>query len=163
MRYLVRLDGKEFLLELRDQGGLVLTMPGGSPQRLDLVESSSLASVIVEGLHREIEFKVNENEVLLFEGGSEVAATVTRAGPAGSVASRRRAAAADVKAPMPGLVVAVEVDEGDAVDAGQGVVILEAMKMQNELRSPVAGTVRKVFVAQGTAVDKGQPLIRVEE
>lgn len=163
MRYVVRIDGQELLLELRDQGGLVLTPQGGAPQRLDLVESSSLASVVVEGRHREIEFKVSENEVLLFDEGIETAAAVTRVGPGGRVMSKRRVAAADVRAPMPGLVVAVEVSEGDDVDAGQGVVVLEAMKMQNELRSPVAGKVKKVFVTQGTAVDKGQPLLRVEE
>jgi pyruvate carboxylase subunit B len=163
MRYVVRIEGREVLLELRDQGGLVVTPQGGSPQSLDLVESSSLASVVVEGRHREIEFKVGENEVLLFDEGVEITATVARAGPGGRAMSKRRATAADVKAPMPGLVVAIEVQEGDSVDAGQGVVVLEAMKMQNELRSPVTGTVMKVFVQQGTAVDKGQLLLRVEE
>lgn len=163
MKYLVRIGPRQYLLELKDQEELIATPEGGSPQRLDLVQSSSLLSVLVRGEHREIEFRVNETGVVLVEHGVERLATVARAGLGGRVVGKRRTTAADVRAPMPGLVVAVEVAEGDEVSAGQGVVILEAMKMQNELRSPVAGTVKRVFVTGGTAVDKDQPLVRVEE
>jgi pyruvate carboxylase subunit B len=64
-----------------------------------------------------------------------------------------------VVAPMPGLVVKVEVVEGDLVDAGQGVVIVEAMKMENELRAQAAGVVTRVHVGEGDAVEKGQLLV----
>jgi pyruvate carboxylase subunit B len=66
-----------------------------------------------------------------------------------------------IKAPMPGLVVRVEVEPGAAVRAGQGVVVLEAMKMENELTSPVAGTVTAVRVVPGQTVEKGSPLVEV--
>lgn len=65
----------------------------------------------------------------------------------------------DVRAPMPGLVVAVEVTEGQPVEAGQGLVVIEAMKMENELRAPAAATVRAVHVAAGSAVEKGAVLV----
>lgn len=65
-------------------------------------------------------------------------------------------------APMPGLVVRVLVREDDTVHAGQGLVVVEAMKMENELRATAAGRVSKVHVASGTAVEKGTLLMELE-
>ena len=67
-----------------------------------------------------------------------------------------------VKAPMPGLVVRVQVEPGQAVAAGAGVVVLEAMKMENELRAATAGTVRMVRVRPGEAVEKGQVMVEFD-
>jgi pyruvate carboxylase subunit B len=74
-----------------------------------------------------------------------------------------RAAAGQVavKAPMPGRVVRVEVEAGGLVRPGQGVVVLEAMKMENELTSPIAGRVTAVCVQAGSAVTKGTVLVEV--
>ena len=63
---------------------------------------------------------------------------------------------------MPGLVVRVQVEAGQSVAAGAGVVVLEAMKMENELRAATAGTVRTVRVRAGEAVEKGQVLVEFE-
>jgi pyruvate carboxylase subunit B len=67
-----------------------------------------------------------------------------------------------VRAPMPGLVVRVEVEPGQEVKAGQGVVIIEAMKMENELKAEAAGVVSRVLVQQGQAVEKGAVLVEFE-
>lgn len=64
-----------------------------------------------------------------------------------------------VKAPMPGLVVRVEVSQGQVVEAGAGLVVVEAMKMENELRSSHRGTVEQIHVQAGDRVEKGQPLV----
>lgn len=64
-----------------------------------------------------------------------------------------------LKAPMPGLVVRVEVEPGQAVVAGQGIVVLEAMKMENELRASAAATVAAVRVVPGATVEKGEVLV----
>jgi pyruvate carboxylase subunit B len=69
---------------------------------------------------------------------------------------------APVRAPMPGLVVRVNVKVGDEVQAGQGLVVMEAMKMENELRATAAGRVRSVEVSPGTAVEKGALLVALE-
>jgi pyruvate carboxylase subunit B len=69
---------------------------------------------------------------------------------------------AALKAPMPGLVVRVHVEAGAAVATGSGVVVLEAMKMENELRAASTGTVRAVRVKPGEAVEKGQVLVEFE-
>ena len=66
---------------------------------------------------------------------------------------------ASLVAPMPGLIVRVNVSPGDAVQAGQGLVVMEAMKMENELRAPAAGTVKTVMVEPGKAVEKGTVLV----
>jgi pyruvate carboxylase subunit B len=63
---------------------------------------------------------------------------------------------------MPGMIVRVNVSEGDAVQAGQGLVVMEAMKMENELRATASGTVKRVHVAPGTAVEKGALLLEME-
>jgi biotin carboxyl carrier protein len=67
-----------------------------------------------------------------------------------------------VSVPMPGKVIAVLVSAGDAVEKGQGLVIVEAMKMENEVRSPVAGEVKEIKVKPGDAVEGGAVLVIVE-
>ncbi len=79
--------------------------------------------------------------------------SAARAGPTGP---------APILAPMPGLIVRVSVKAGDKVEAGQGLVVMEAMKMENELRATAAGTVRSVEVSAGTAVEKGALLVALE-
>lgn len=67
-----------------------------------------------------------------------------------------------LRAPMPGLVVRVQAQPGQAVSPGSGLVVLEAMKMENELRAPAAAVVRVVRVAPGEAVEKGQVLVEFD-
>jgi pyruvate carboxylase subunit B len=75
------------------------------------------------------------------------------AGPAGP---------APLVAPMPGLIVRVHAKAGDRVQAGQGLVVMEAMKMENELRATADGTVKTVLVEPGKAVEKGAILLEME-
>lgn len=74
-------------------------------------------------------------------------------------AAGTRAGPAVLKAPMPGLVVRVLVTPGQTVEAGKGLVVLEAMKMENELRATTSGVVQRVVVSAGQPVEKGQPLV----
>ena len=68
-----------------------------------------------------------------------------------------------VRAPMPGLVLRIDVEEGQTVSEGQGLLIVEAMKMENELRARAAGRVRAVNVAAGESVRRGDILIEFEQ
>ena len=79
-----------------------------------------------------------------------------------SGASKKRAGAGNLMAPMPGLVVRINVKEGDSVRAGQGLVVMEAMKMENELRAPANATVKRVVISAGSAVEKGALLLELE-
>src|SRR6267143_1699021 len=67
-----------------------------------------------------------------------------------------------VKAPMPGLVVRVEVSAGQVVEAGEGLVVVEAMKMENELRASSRGVVEQIHVSAGQRVEKGAPLVTIK-
>ena len=64
-----------------------------------------------------------------------------------------------IMAPMPGKVVRVLAKPGDQVEAGQGLVVVEAMKMQNEIRAPKAGTIERILVIEGQAVAAGEALV----
>lgn len=81
-----------------------------------------------------------------------------------SRASKRRASAGkagNLTAQMPGQVTGVQVSEGEVVESGQTLVILEAMKMEIRVTAPTAGTVAKILVAQGDVVERGQLLIEL--
>ncbi|MDF2771661.1 MAG: biotin/lipoyl attachment protein [Geminicoccaceae bacterium] len=78
-----------------------------------------------------------------------------------SAAAAPPAGPAPLVAPMPGLIVRVNVAAGDTVQAGQGLVVMEAMKMENELRAAAAGVVKAVRVAPGTAVERGATLVEL--
>ncbi|MES2678350.1 MAG: acetyl-CoA carboxylase biotin carboxyl carrier protein subunit [Bacteroidota bacterium] len=66
----------------------------------------------------------------------------------------------DIKAPMPGMVLNILVNEGDTVKKGDALLVLEAMKMENILKSPADGTIKKIAAVKGTAVEKNQILIQ---
>lgn len=67
-----------------------------------------------------------------------------------------------LRAPMPGLVVKIEVEEGDVVEVGRGLAIVEAMKMENELVADAPGRVKRIHVEAGQAVEKNQVIIEFE-
>jgi pyruvate carboxylase subunit B len=69
---------------------------------------------------------------------------------------------APLVAPMPGMIVRIAVQVGDSVQAGQSLIVMEAMKMENELRASTAGTVKAVLAQAGTAVEKGAVLLELE-
>jgi acetyl/propionyl-CoA carboxylase alpha subunit len=78
-----------------------------------------------------------------------------------SGSTARAAGPAHLVAPMPGLIVRVNVQEGDQVRAGQGLVVMEAMKMENELKATAAGVVRRIVIEPGSAVEKGTVLLEM--
>ena len=114
------------------------------------------------------------HEVFVTPGGTpgEVLVTLEGRTAAATVNGRRAALGADtgrdahgeqtVVAPMPGRVVRVLVAPGDEVSPSQGVVVVEAMKMENELRAPRGGRVKEVSVSPGTSVDAGRVLVVIE-
>jgi len=84
-----------------------------------------------------------------------VAPKIASAGP--------RVAMADgiVRAPLPGVILKVIHKPGEAVEADEPVLVLEAMKMENEIRAPMAGTIAELFVVEGGSVNTGDPLFRI--
>ena len=88
-----------------------------------------------------------------------VAAAPAAAAPAAPAAPAVTGAGEAVNAPMPGNILKVNVKTGDAVKAGTVLVVLEAMKMENEIMAPKDGTVTQVLVNKGSTVDTGAPLV----
>lgn len=92
--------------------------------------------------------------------------SVRKAATATASAAPRKPAAggtSSLNAPMPGVIVEIDVKAGDTVTRGQLIAILDAMKMHNHIKSPRAGTIREVCVDAGQAVGHGDPLVRFEE
>jgi biotin carboxyl carrier protein len=146
--------------------------------------SNDRVRVIVDGQAREVRVASTElGLALLFDDGRSVDAAVTeraagewfiqlpKVDVSASVNGRRfghgRRGGAAVKgdcrvsAPMPGRIVRVLVRAGDDVAAGQPLVVVEAMKMENELKSPRAGRVKEVSVSEGTSIESGRLLVVV--
>ena len=114
------------------------------------------------------EVEVEKGEAILvdeYERMAPVAPAVASAPVAPAVApapaQNVNASASAVKAPLPGVVVAVKAQVGQAVKAGEAVVIIEAMKMENEIVAPVAGTVKAIYVQKGTSVQTDAPLFEL--
>jgi len=124
-----------------------------------LLQDDRSYQIIVEGFNAEertVALRVNGNlyKIQLLD---EVGQMVRQMGLSRNTAAK----AGDVKAPMPGLVLEIAVKEGEQVQEGQPLLILEAMKMENVLKSPGEGMVEEIVVQQGSPVDKGQLLIRI--
>ena len=164
MKYITTIDGKEFTVEVLDEkhvsiNGEVLEINFSS------VNGQPVYSLIVNNKSHEAYVYQNEEtwEVLL-RGRLYPAEVVDerekrlRSVGGGGVSESGEFI---LKAPMPGLVVAIPVTEGDAVEKGQVLLILESMKMQNELKSPRAGTVARIKVKPGETVEQKSVLLTV--
>ncbi len=86
-------------------------------------------------------------------------AAAAPAAPAPAPATAVTAAGDTISAPMPGNILRIEVNQGDAVKKGQTLLILEAMKMENEIAAPRDGTVAQIVTAKGAVVETGTPLL----
>lgn len=156
----------------------------GHQVSIELDERDNRVSATIEGRGYEVEVVRPEEGVYLFFAGDLVHEARVWKSQAGGMSVRindqvfdaniidrkHRRPGADhseegqqtLTSPMPGKVVKVLLNSGDEVAAGQGVVIVEAMKMQNEIKSPKAGRVVEIRVEEGDTVNAGQPLALVE-
>ncbi len=166
MKYLVDVNGARVEVMLDPDG---VTVDGTREMaHLADVEGTPVRLVTIGGVqHRVIARRsgARGNYALWMDGWRfdvEALDERTRAIRELSEADRGPTGPAPVVAPMPGLIVRVQVAVGDRVEAGQGVVVMEAMKMENELRAPAAGTVRVVTAVAGVAVEKGTRLVEFE-
>jgi biotin carboxyl carrier protein len=146
-RLTVRLDGQQIGVEATalPGGRWSLRLPGSGRQHEVVIVSRPDAGgleALVDGLSVPVRV-------------SSGTAVAKKAGAHGEGPDR-------VTAPMPGKVVKLLVSAGDQVTARQGVVVVEAMKMENELRAGRAGIVREVLVAEGASVEAGTPLLVIE-
>ncbi len=165
MKYIVDVHGERITVEL--EGGLAMVNGARLEVGLTRVEGTPIRLVrIGEQVHRVVARRGESRGAWVLDVGGVrletdaldermrairdlTAATAGAAGPAPLVA------------PMPGLVVRVAVAVGDEVSPGQGLVVVEAMKMENELRATAGGRVTAVHAVAGTAVEKGAVLVEL--
>jgi biotin carboxyl carrier protein len=93
--------------------------------------------------------------------GARPAAPAPAPAPAASRPAPTGRGEGGIVAPMPGLVLAIKAKEGDTVSAGQTLLVMEAMKMENAVAAPYAGTVAKVYVREGDSIGEGDLLVDV--
>ncbi|MBI4544421.1 MAG: biotin/lipoyl-binding protein [Gemmatimonadetes bacterium] len=166
MRYTVTVGGRTFEIELLADRVTV----DGESVALDLasVAGTALHHLLLSG--RSLLFLAQrggaKGEWTLHLAGQRLEAEVVdeRSRAIRALAGQARATAGPkpVRASMPGLVMKVEVQPGQMVEPGQGVVIVEAMKMENELKAEAGGVVTRVLVRPGQAVEKGAVLVEFE-
>ena len=168
-RYLTTVKGakEQIPVDIEDQGNgrYVLTIDGGRHVVDAVPLEHGAVSLLIDGRSYDVELDEVGDEVQVLVEGQLLAVDVAderalrlRAGAAGFTVTGK----VTVSAPMPGKVVRVLVTPGTAVTEGQGLVVVEAMKMENELKSPKAGTVVEVFAKEGSAVEANAKLLTVE-
>lgn len=167
MRYIAVVDGKTYNIDVEgDNGGLRASIDG-QPVGVDLrqVTGATLFSLIKDGLSYEVFSEPMDKGYAIIIGSERFAVQVAdeRSLRLAQVQKRvvERRGDMIVKAPMPGLVIDVRVKVGDVVEAGQSLLTLSAMKMENDLRAFEGGTVKTVNVQKGDKVEQGQALLVV--
>ncbi len=164
MRYITTVEGKQFLVEILDEKHVNVD---GKLYEVDFesVSGQPVYSLIVDGKSHEGYAARVEDEWQVLLHGRLFPITVEderekrlRSAAGGGVAETGEF---HLRAPMPGLVVTVPVEEGQPIKKGQVLVILESMKMQNELKAPRDGTLGRVRVRAGETVEQKQILLSV--
>jgi glutaconyl-CoA/methylmalonyl-CoA decarboxylase subunit gamma len=174
-RFSVKIGAKERVVELStNDDGRTRVVVDGAERDLELIAVEAGAWLVRDGVAQTLAYVDGVGAKLgvsLRRGGADpvvLAVEVAEARSAAVAALAQQAQrAADVgpstvKSPMPGRVVKILARAGERVAAGQAVVVVEAMKMENELRAPRAGTVRELRCTEGAAVEAGQDLVIVE-
>ena len=165
MRYFVTVDGRTFEVDLSGDVPVIdgdavtaeLSRVQGTPTRHLLAggESHTLVARRNDRHQWDIHLDGDRYEVEVVDERTRAIREMTGQGAAARGPS-------PIKAPMPGLVVRVDVEPGARVEAGQSVAIIEAMKMENDLKAESAGVVSRVAVAAGEPVEKGAVLVEFE-
>jgi biotin carboxyl carrier protein len=164
MLYDVTINGKNYRLDLnRSDGRWSCRLDGRDLEVEAVLARPDVLSLRIGNVAYEIKSELVANDLYLWVGSSRFAVELRD-----PRSLRNRSRAGDdqgpkkITAPMPGKVVRLLVHEGDEVEVGGGVAVVEAMKMQNEIKSPKKGTIQKILVREGAAVNAGDVLAIVE-
>jgi biotin carboxyl carrier protein len=167
MIYYARLKDGDRRIRIERNGTSYTGDIDGEPFVADarLVDGPSAMSLIVNKKCYEVMITKNGRSMLVSTGGEEFEIQLedelehrTQA----SVAHHLHLEIEEVKAPMPGVVVSIEVEEGQHLEAGSPIVIVEAMKMQNEISTAAGGKVKEVMVKPGDVVESKQTLAVID-
>jgi biotin carboxyl carrier protein len=165
VKYWVTVNGRE--VEVDVVGGTVVVDGARQQASLDQIAGTPLQSLTRDGVSRTLACEsLGRGQWAISMQGRvlevEVLDQRSRHIRSLSGAASGQGGGGVLKAPMPGLVVRVQVEPGQQVAAGAPLVVLEAMKMENQLKAPAAGIVAEVRVVAGAAVEKGQVLVTLK-
>lgn len=164
MKYYSQINGNEYEIEI-EAGSVSIN---GEAISADLTESGvpGLYSFLIDGESHETLIESDRANYVVTLRGEQFQVHVederTRKFNAGRSAPATADGGQSITAPIPGLIVKVQVEEGEQVEVGQPVVLLEAMKMENEIRTGRAGIITKVAVSEGERVEQNATLILIE-
>lgn len=170
MDLIVRSGSREEKVKVRRDDDVFEVTVGNRAYRVEAATArggvQSLRSLRIDGIQHEVAVR-HQGEGVYWVSSAHGASAVEVSDPLTALANQSRAAKGGrrrhtVKAYMPGRVVTLLAAEGEEVAAGHGVLVLEAMKMENEIRAEHGGTVTKIHVQPGQAVDNGTPLFELE-
>ncbi len=167
-KYYVQTDDGLLEFEFEERGEHLLIRTGDQELLVDLrkVSEPSLFSLIIDNQSHEVFVERNGDEYdVLVEGEMHRMKVQDEwARRLASIQRRTKHAegALEIKAPMPGIVLRVEVAVGDSVERGQGIIVLGAMKMENQIKSPRKGVVKSVDVEPGQTVEQGRTIVVIE-
>lgn len=168
MKYYVDVEDRTIELDFQEEGEQLVVRVGEDVFTLDLrqVTQPSLYSLLIDNRSYELFVEENGDEFDVLIGG-EMFHLKVQDEWARRLANIQRKTQVEtglltIKAPMPGAVISIEVIPGQEVTKGQGVVILSAMKMENEIKTPRAGRVKSVEVQPGQTVEQGRTLVVIE-
>lgn len=131
----------------------------GNEYQTSVEQSGELLQVTVNGKSYTAELQQQESAAPKVAAAPKAAAAA--AAPAAAAPKAPTGAGKVVESPLPGVVVSIAVSEGQAVKAGDLLLTLEAMKMENAIQADAAGTVTKVLVSNGQSVQSGDPLVEI--
>lgn len=160
MRLRVRVGEQAWPVEVREEGGRYRVRLGERWLEVDArAPEGGPWSLLVEGRSHTADLVEDGDELVVSVAGATYRVRVETGGAAAPTPARRAGGGERLAAPMPGRVVAVLVRPGDRVEAGSPLVVLEAMKMENEFRASTGGRVAEVCVEPGQAVNAGDLLV----
>lgn len=166
MKYRVRISGQEFKVGIKEEEGGLQVELGGKEIGANLTElkKNKIYSLLVDNRAYDLEIRRKNGEFEINYGGRKYSGEILEETLAKlkSTAPKEVLKQKELKAPMPGLVVKIEVEEGQIVKIGDGILIMEAMKMENEIKSSYEGKVKKILVREKQTVDKDQVLLVLE-
>ncbi len=167
MKLRVELDGESYTLDLRRSGALSeYTLQGimsasGTASVIEIMPG--VFSVLLGRRSVTVHIAAKGDDLEVWANNRRHTISISDARDRAGKGKRVSAAGpVELRAQMPGKIVKLLAQPGDHVRAGQGVIVVEAMKMQNEMKSPKDGTVAKILVAEGATVIAGETLIVVE-
>ena len=163
MTYDIAIDGKNYRLDLnRQEGGWSCRLDGREVEVDAVLARPDVLSLRIGNRAYEVKCERVGGDLHLWVGSVRFAAEVRDPRSLRGVRAVDDHGPKKLTAPMPGKIVRVLVSQGDEVETGAGVLVVEAMKMQNEIKSPKKGTIQKILVSEGAAVNAGDVLAIVE-